>query len=331
MVRSLAGIAIAFVLFGLFLSLTGRNPLNAYLRFFGGTLGSAVGLSEVGVRMIPIILTGLGAAIPARIGLINVGAEGQLYIGAWAATGVALFSGIDQIWLMIPAMALAGFLGGALWGGLAIVLRSTRGVNEVISTLLLNFVAILLVNVFVFGPWKNSQGFGYPYTPDFGSAAILPAIGGTRLHLGLVLPVIAVVVVYLVLNRTSWGFNMRAIGGNDAASRRRGIPVARYLVLGMLVGAGVAGLAGMAEVSGIQHHLRPGISNNLGLLGFLASWLAGHNPLTLIGTSFLIAAIMVGGDLLQIGANLPSAATFILIGLVLFLVLGMRRKDLATP
>jgi simple sugar transport system permease protein len=123
---------------------------------------------------------------------------------------------------------------------------------------------------------------------------------------------------------------MRAIGGNPEAALRRGIPVLRYTVIAMLVGGGIAGIAGMSEVAGIQHHLRPEISNNLGFLGFLASWLAGHNPVTLIGTSFLLAMIMVGGDLLQISANLPSAAMFILIGLVLFFVLGFRRVQRAT-
>ena len=299
--------------------------MDALGRFFDGTLGSKLGLSEVGVRMIPFILTGLAAAVPARVGLINVGGEGQLYIGAWAATGVVLFLDVQQIWLMIPMMAVGGFVGGAAWGGIAVLLRSWRGVNEVISTLLMNYIAILFVDIFVFGAWKNPDGLGYPYTRDFGTEAILPAIFDTRLHLGLLLPVIAVLAVYLVLGRTRWGYNMRAIGGNTEAARRRGIPVARYLIMAMMVGGGLAGLAGMSEVSGIQHHLRPGISNNLGFLGFLASWMAGHNPVTLIATGFLIALVIVGGDVLQFTINVPSAAMLILIGLVLFSVLGFRR------
>lgn len=120
---------------------------------------------------------------------------------------------------------------------------------------------------------------------------------------------------------------MRAVGGNPDAARRRGIPVLRYLIIAMLVGGGLAGLAGMSEVSGIQHHLRPGISNSLGFMGFLASWMANHNPIAIIGTCFLIAAIVVGGDILQFSGNLPSAAMLILIGLVLFSVLGFRRLE----
>jgi simple sugar transport system permease protein len=294
---------------------------------FEGTLGSKVGLSEVGVRMIPFVLTALAAAIPARVGLINVGGEGQLYIGAWAATGVALYADIGTIWLMLPAMAIAGFLGGAIWGGIAILLRHWRNVNEVISTLLSNYVAILFVNFFVFGAWKNPTGFGYPYTSNFEFESILPSIFDTRLHLGLVLPIIGIIATYLFLSRTRWGANMRAVGGNPDAARRRGIPVLRYIIIAMLVGGGLAGLAGMSEVSGIQHHLRPGISNNLGFMGFLASWMANHNPIAIIGTSFLIAAIVVGGDILQFSGDLPSAAMLILIGLVLFSVLGFRRLE----
>ena len=326
-VRSILAIVFAFLVFGIFIAIIGRDPLEIYSKMVEGTLGSKLGISEVGVRMIPFVLTALAASIPARVGLINVGGEGQVYIGAWAATGVALYVDIGTIWLMLPAMAIAGFIGGAVWGGVAIFLRHWRNVNEVISTLLSNYVAILFVNVFVFGAWKNPTGFGYPYTSNLEFESILPAIADTRLHMGLVLPVIGIIATYLFLSRTRWGANMRAVGGNPDAARRRGIPVLRYIIIAMLVGAGLAGIAGMSEVSGILHHLRPGISNNLGFMGFLASWMANHNPIAIIGTCFLIATIVVGGDVLQFSGNLPSAAMLILIGLVLFSVLGFRRLE----
>ena len=329
-VRSLLAIVFAFVVFGIFIAIIGRDPVEIYSKMFNGTLGSKVGLSEVGVRMIPFVLTALAASIPARVGLINVGGEGQLYIGAWAATGVALYIDFPTIWLMLPAMAIAGFIGGAIWAGFAIALRHFRNVNEVISTLLSNYVAILFVNVFVFGAWKNPTGFGYPYTSDFEIQSVLPAIFDTRLHMGLVQPVGGIIATYLFLSRTRWGANMRAVGGNPDAARRRGIPVLRYIIIAMLIGGGLAGLAGMSEVSGIQHHLRPGISNNLGFMGFLASWMANHNPIAIIGTCFLIAMIVVGGDVLQFSGNLPSAAMLILIGLVLFSVLGFRKFERKT-
>ena len=328
--RSILAVFFAFAVFGIFIAIIGRDPVEIYTKMFNGTLGSKVGLSEVGVRMIPFVLAALAASIPARVGLINVGGEGQLYIGAWASTGVAIYSDIPTIWLMLPAMAIAGFIGGAIWAGLAIALRHFRNVNEVITTLLANYVAILFVNVFVFGAWKNPAGFGYPYTSNFEVQAVLPTIFDTRLHMGLVLPVVGIIATYMFLSRTRWGANMRAVGGNHDAARRRGIPVLRYIIIAMLIGGGLAGLAGMSEVSGIQHHLRPGISNNLGFMGFLASWMANHNPIAIIGTCFLIAIIVVGGDVLQFSGNLPSAAMLILIGLVLFSVLGFRKLERKT-
>lgn len=324
--RTIGLIFLAIFFFGIFLELMGRDAVDAYGKIYTGTLGSKVGLGEVGVRMIPFVLAGLATALPARVGLINVGGEGQLHFGALLATGIALYASGGPLVITIPLMILAGFLGGAAWAGLAMFLRYWRNVNEVISTLLLNFVAILLINVFVFGPWKNPDGFGYPYTADFGASAILSSIGATRFHWGFIIPVIIVFALYFVLTKTHWGYNIRAIGGNPDAAQRQGIPVGRYLLIAMLVGGGIAGIAGMVEVAGVQHHLRPEISNNFGFLGFLASWLGRHNPIAIIGTGFLLALVVVGGDLLQFSADVPSGASDILIALILFMVLGFRQR-----
>ena len=325
--RPVLGIALALGAFALLLAVSGRDPVDALVEAWNGVLGSTIGLSEVGVAMIPLLLTALATAVPTRVGLVNVGGEGQLYTGALTATGVALFLPAGEAWLMLPCMAIAGCIGGGAWAALAALLRRWRGVNEVISTLLANYVAILLVDVFVFGPWKNPQGLGYPYTTPFELAAIFPAIAGTRFHWGFLAPLVALAVTYVILTRTIWGFKMRAVGGNPEAARRRGIAVDRYLMAAMIAGGGLAGLAGMVEVSGIHHDLRPGISDNLGYLGLLASWLAGHNPVAIVFACFLIAAFLVAGDVLQLTVGLPSAAGLVLIGLALFFVLGLRRLE----
>lgn len=325
--RPALGIVLALLVFAVFLLASGANPVDALLEAWSGVIGSPFGLSEVGVTMIPLVLTALATAIPTRVGLVNVGGEGQLILGAWAATGVALNFSIGQPWLMLPVMALAGCAGGGLWAAAAALLRRWRGVNEVISTLLANYIAILVVNIFVFGPWKNPQGLGYPYTAPFGDAAVFPAIAGTRFHWGFLAAAVALVVCYVVLTRTIWGFKMRAVGGNPEAARRRGIAVDRYVIAAMIAGGALAGLAGMVEVSGIHHDLRPGISNNLGYLGLLASWLAGHNPLGIVAACFLIAVFLVAGDVLQLTSGLPAAAGLVLIGLALFFVLGLRKVE----
>ena len=325
--RAVIGVALALAVFAALLLVSGHDPAEALLEAWNGVTGSSFGLSEVGVTMIPLVLTALATAVPTRVGLINVGGEGQLYIGALTATGVALFFPMEHIWLMLPVMAVAGCAGGGLWAMMAALLRHWRGVNEVISTLLANYVAILLVNVFVFGPWKNPHGLGYPYTIPFEVAAVFPAIAGTRFHWGFVAPVIALVVCYVILSHTLWGFKMRAVGGNPNAARQRGIAVDRYVIAAMIAGGGLAGLAGMVEVSGIHHDLRPGISDNLGYLGLLASWLAGHNPVVIVAACFMIAVFLVAGDVLQLTVGLPSAAGLVLIGLALFFVLGLRRVE----
>ena len=325
--RAAIGVALSLAVFAVLLLISGHDPADALLEVWNGVIGSSFGLSEVGVTMIPLVLTALATAVPTRAGLVNVGGEGQLYIGALTATGVALFFPGGHILLMLPVMAVAGCAGGGLWAAAAALLRHWRGVNEVISTLLANYIAILLVNVFVFGPWKNPHGLGYPYTMPLEAAAIFPAIAGTRFHWGFLAPVVALVVCYVILSLTVWGFKMRAVGGNPNAARRRGISVDKYVMAAMVAGGGLAGLAGMVEVSGIHHGLRPGISDNLGYLGLLASWLAGHNPLAIVAACFLIAVFLVAGDVLQLTVGLPSAAGLVLIGLALFFVLGLRRVE----
>ena len=325
--RPALGILMALGVFAIFLLASGRDPVESLVRASDGVFGSSLGISEVGVTMIPLLLTALATAIPTRVGLVNVGGEGQLYIGALTATGVALFFPVGQIWLMLPAMAAAGCIGGGLWAGVSALLRRWRGVNEVISTLLANYIAILLIDVFVFGPWKNPEGLGYPYTTPFEVAAIFPAIAGTRFHWGFIAPLIAIGLTYVILNRTTWGFKMRAVGGNPEAARRRGIAVDRYMIAAMVAGGALAGIAGMVEVSGIHHDLRPGISNNLGYLGLLASWLSGHNPVAIVAACFMIAVFLVAGDVLQLTVGLPSSAGLVLIGLALFFVLGFRRVE----
>ncbi len=327
MARTMLGVALALAAFAVFLAASGRDPFDALVKGWEGVIGSSLGLSEVGVVMIPLLLAALATAIPTRAGLVNVGGEGQLFVGALTATGVALFFPVGKAWLMLPVMALAGCAGGGLWAAAAALLRRWRGVNEVISTLLANYIAILLVDVFVFGPWKNPEGLGYPYTTPFDAAAIFPAIAGTRFHWGFLAALIALIVTYVMVSHTVWGFKMRAVGGNPEAARRRGIAVDRYVIAAMMAGGAMAGLAGMVEVAGIHHDLRPGISNNLGYLGLLASWLAGHHPLVIVAACFLIAVFLVAGDVLQLTVGLPSAAGLVLIGLALFFVLGLRRVE----
>lgn len=323
--RFIGGLVLAGLVFALVLLLFGKDPIRAYAEIFQGALGDSYGWTEVLVKMIPFVLAALATALPAQVGLINVGGEGQIYAGAIAATWVALTFGGGPAYLVLPAMVLGGFVGGGFWAGICGLLRAKVGLNETISTLLLNYVAIRLVDHLVHGPWKDPTNFNWPYTAEFAASARLPVLFGARVHLGLALAIGAVVLLYLLLTRTRWGYEMRVVGANAEAGRRGGLPVGMYIVAAMVIAGGLAGIAGMSETSAIQGRLRAGISNGYGYVGFLASWLAGAHPLRIVITSALLAVVSVGGDVIQIAVNLPASTINILMALILFGVLGTRR------
>ena len=330
-VRAVGAMVLALIVFGIVLLLFGKDPLQAYIDIFNSTLGSSYGLSEVLVKLIPLVFCALAVLLPARVGLVNVGGEGQLYLGAWLAAGGALAFGSWPQPIALPLVIILGFVGGALWAAIPALLRLKAGLNETISTLLLNYVAVLFVNLFIFGPWKDPTSANFPQTVEFSDAVRLPQFGATRVHFGLVLALLAVAIIYFVLKRTRWGFEMRAIGGNAEAARRKGLSITRYMLINMMIAGGLAGLAGMGEVMAIQGRLRPGISPGYGYMGFLISWLAMQNPLGVVVMSFVMAVIALGGDTLQLTQALPFATVNILMALILFIVLGgfFKRKEQA--
>jgi general nucleoside transport system permease protein len=320
------GIAVAsLTIFAVLLLAAGKDPLRAY----GDTLlyifGNAYGFSELLVRMTPLLLTAVAVALPARLGLINVGGEGQLYMGAWLATAGALGCADLPAWLLLPLMTALGFAGGALWALLPGVLRATKLVNETISTLLLNYVAPLIVSFFIFGPWRSSESASYPQSPAFAEAARLPSFVGTRIHPGLLYGLVCLALYGFVMSRTRWGLEMRAIGGNAEASLRLGIPVSGYIIAAMAVAGGIAGAAGMAEASAIQGRLVAGLSPGYGFMGFLVAWLAGGSAIGILGMAFLFAAVSSVDDILQITQGVPYAVVNLLMAVILFIVLGQRR------
>jgi general nucleoside transport system permease protein len=308
----------------------GKNPIDAYHQIFASTLTSGYGLSQVVIRMIPLLIAAMAVAVPARVGLVNVGGEGQMYVGALLGSWAALSFGSLPSWLLIPLMLVMAFVGGGVWGAFCGFLRARGWLSEVFSTVLLNYVGILLVSFVVYGPWRDPASANYPQSREISTSAQFPAFGGSGIHVGIFIGLAAVLLFAFVLRHTTWGLQIRAIGGNPFAAARNGIPVVRYLVVAMLIGGGLAGLAGISQVAGIDHRLGPGLSANYGYIGFLVSWLAGHRPLRLIPIAFLLAVLAVGGDILQITQGMPYAAITVLMALVLFAVLAGRARG-STP
>lgn len=323
--RWLVALVGAPVIFAAFALGKGVNPLTMYADMVS-SLADPVQLQTVLVRAAVLVLAGLAVAVPARAGLLNVGGEGQIVVGAVAAAGVGLLT--DQRLagvLVLLLMIVAAMLAGALWAGLAAVLRLTVKVNEAISTLLLNFLAIDLMLLLIYDPWKDASGFGQPTSRPLADAARLPlfATGGT-LNIGIVIALVALAVVWWVTTRTAWGFQLRVVGGNPEAAREAGLRVGRLLLTAMLVGGALAGLAGLIHFAGTEFRLRPGMTTNFGYVGFLASWLALHKPLRVGLAALLLAAIAMAGDSLQIDAGLPAASVNVLMAVVLLVVLGSR-------
>jgi simple sugar transport system permease protein len=201
------------------------------------------------------------------------------------------------------------------------LLKAYLRVNEIITTLMLNYIAILWLQHLYYGPWKDPQGYGFPGTAQFPAFAWLPRLTG-RLHLGLIFALVAAGLIWLILARTRWGYEIRLIGENPATARYAGISITRNVVLVMLLSGGLAGLAGMAEVAGISHRLQQGLAVGYGFTAIIVAWLAKLNPWAVIVVAVLLAALLVGGDQIQISMGLPASVALVLQGAILFFMLG---------
>jgi len=304
-----------------FLSLTGRDAWEVYATMFSGAFGTAYGLTETIVKAIPLMLTGLGVVLAFRMQLWNIGGEGQLHMGAFAAAWVALSFPEQPAWVLLPAMVAAAMLAGGLWGLLPALPRAYLGVNEIITTLMLNYVAILWVEYLVYGPWRDPHGYNFPLTAPFTQGAILPALGGTRIHVGLIFGLLLALALWVILCRTRWGFEIRVIGESPAAARYAGIDVARNILLVMLVSGAICGLAGMVEVAGLIHRLQPGFSPGYGYTAIIIAWLGKLHPGAVVLVAFLFGGLQVGGYMVQT-SGIPAAMVAMLQGSILFFVLG---------
>ncbi|MGH9156444.1 MAG: ABC transporter permease [Acidimicrobiales bacterium] len=321
----------ALVIFGLLMVSKGASPIEAY-RGMWSSIITDTSLAAILVKGTPLILAALAVTIPARAGLVNVGGEGQLIMGGVFAAGASLaLDGRAPGATGLVVLCLAGALGGALWAGIAAVLRLWVGISEAVTTLLLNYVALNVMFFLIFDPWKDANGSGQPATPPIPVSERFPLIGTSAVHQGFLVAVVAAVAVWWMLARTRLGFKLRVVGGNAEAGRRAGLPVARLILGAMLLGGALAGLGGAAHLVGAEFKLRQGFLVSYGYIGFLASWLARHNPVKVALSALLLAAISISGDSLQIDSQLPAATVNVLMALVLIAVFGFagRRRAAA--
>ena len=324
---SLLAILSAFVVAGIIFWAYGVNPLHAYATIARDTLADPRAIPEIFRPMIPLLLAGVGLVLAFRAQFYNIGAEGQLLAGAVAATGIALFTPVPDRWVL-PAMFVGGFIGGALWGLLPSLLRLRLNVNEVITTLMMNYIALYLVSWLVTGPWKGPSVRGFAYTDTFRDAAWLPMIPTTRIHWPtLVLGLVLAATFAFLLNRTRLGFEVRVQGQNPEAARYAGINTLRTTLVVMLLSGGAAGLAGVGEAAGVHHKLLDPnqVSLGYGYAAIIVAWLARGNPLATIITATLFGLVYSSGDVMKVSLQMPFQVTNVFNGLILFFLIGSER------
>ena len=318
-------ILVALMIGGLILTLSGHNALSAYHEMFVTAFWDTFGLSETLVRAVPLILCALAVALCLHASLWNIGAEGQMLMGCLTATWVALaWPGLSS-WLLLSAMLVAGFFGGALWAAVAGWLRSRLAVNEILTTLLMNYVAIELIAYLVYGPWKDRAGGNFPNTPLFAENAWLPFLSWGRLHAGCLIAPAMAVIVYIVLHYTTFGFELRVVGDNPKAAVYAGIPTAQVILVTLILSGGLAGIAGFVEVAGIEHKLHHRMPKGYGYMAIIIAWLAKKHPLWIMPVAIFMAGITIGGEVLPISHNIPRALVQVLQG---SLLLGLLLTDL---
>jgi general nucleoside transport system permease protein len=311
----------AFVLAALFLFVTGRPVGAVFSAMWNGSFGTPYGQAQMLIAGIPLVFTGLAVAIAFRMLLWNIGAEGQFYFGAFGATAVAYAFSDWPSPVLLTAMAMGGMAGGAAWALLPGALRAFFGTNEIVPTLLLNYVAILWVDYLVHNQWRDPESLGFPLGKPFTDSATLPQLGNTAVHAGAIVAVFAAMAIATILGRTVWGFKVKVIGENARAARYSGFSISRNIIAVMLLSGALAGLGGMVEVSGTVHRIQADISPGFGYTGIIVATLARFSPPIVLVVAILFGALITGGLELQT-VGLPSDVVLMVQGVILFFALA---------
>jgi len=326
-VLTVGAVVVALAIGAVILWLVGGDPVRSYVHILNAAFGSVGVLSDTLVKATPLIFTGLACSIAFRMRLWNIGAEGQFLLGAWGASAVLLAPILPPdapAIIVIPAMMLAGALAGGVWGLIPGVLKARLAVNEIITTLMLNYIALAWIQFWVFGPW--SEG-GFQQTAAFARTAWLPRLtdfadaipgfGGLTIHLGFLFALLATAIVWLAVSRTRWGYELRLIGDNPRAARYAGIDIGRKIIVVFAISGALAGLGGMTEVSGVVHRLQDHISPGYGFTAIIIAYLARFGPWRVVLASILFGALILAGREIQ-----PSGVPAMIQGIILFCLVG---------
>ena len=304
------------------LSLQGKPPLKGIALLFQGAFGAGYAIEDSLIKAVPIFLCSLGVALSFRLQMWNIGAEGQYALGAIGATWMALNFPQLPWFVLLPLMFLAASVCGGIWGLIPALLKLKINVNEIIVTLMLNYIGILFLEYLVYGPWKDPASFGFPITPEFSPQAIVGTIPGTRLNWGIIFCVLIGAVMAIFFRYTRLGYELKVCGENLRAARYARMPYAFLIIMVMVVSGALAGSAGFLEVSANLNRLQTSVMAGYGYTAIVVAWLARLNPLYIGIASFLLAGLRVGVENLQLEMGIPAAFGAILEGLILLSVLA---------
>lgn len=318
--QRILSVTAAIVVAGIVIALCGYNPIEMYKNMVVGSFNNSNAVSKTFEKMVPLVVMALGVAVCFKMKFMNIGAEGQFYMGATAATWAALFSPEMPVFCKLILMFLLAFLAGGLWCFIAAGLKSKWGVSETLVTLMLNYVGIKLVNYLQYVKWKDKTSYGFPKIANYPKALQFPSVFGV--NIGWIIAVVIVVFVYLLLKKSKFGYEISIIGDTEETARYAGISTKRSLLLASLIGGGICGLAGLIQAAGVEHTMNYTMSNGMGYSAIVIAYMAGMNPFSIVLVSFLFSVLLQGSAYIKIVLQIPSAAADVVQGIILLFVLG---------
>ncbi|MCX7709349.1 MAG: ABC transporter permease [Clostridia bacterium] len=316
----IAAVLLALLTAGIFILVLGHNPLSVYGAMLVGAFGNLYGFKETILLTIPLVITSLGISIAFKMKFWNIGAEGQIFMGAFGASFVALnFPHLPKP-LLLLLMAVGGILCGGIWALVPAFFKAQFGTNETLFTLMMNYIALKWVTYLQYGPWRDPQANGFPKIADFGENAILPKFLG--IHIGWIIALVLVFAINLFIHHTKKGYEISVIGESENTARYAGMDVKKIIVLAILLSGGLCGLAGMVQASAISKTLSVDVSGGIGFTAIITTWLGQLSSPLILLVSFLFAVMIQGGAYIQTVFQIPQAAASVLQGMILFFVLG---------
>lgn len=318
---TILAVLLSIVFAGIILIIFGLNPLNIFQEIIMGSVGTGLRIKQTIIKAIPLIIASMGIIVAFKMKFWNIGAEGQITMGALGATWVALNLGesLPQP-VMLLLMMIAAAICGGIWAFIPAIFKARMGTNETIFTLMMNYVAIKFVTYLQYGPWMDPAANGFPRIATFSENAVLPSIGGV--HIGWILALLITAFVYFLINYTKAGYEIAVVGESLETARYAGMNISKVIVVAMLISGGLCGIVGMVQASGIEKTLVAGIANNYGFTAIITAWLAKLNPISTLIVCVVFAMLIQGGEYIQIALGVPSAVSDVVQGLILFFVLG---------